>query len=245
MSRVAVIQSNYLPWKGYFDIIHDADVFVFYDDVQFTKNDWRNRNRIKTAQGVQWLTVPVGQRIDRLICEVMLDDPRWQLKHWKTLQHNYATAPHFKTVAPFFENIYCGRNWPDLSSLNQFLVERIAADFLGTRTKFVDSRSLSPKGDRMERLLHVLKAVKATAYISGPSAASYIGEGAAFKAAGIELIYKDYRGYPEYPQAQPPFEHFVSIVDLLFHCGADAPYYVWGWRREAERLAPPAIATNA
>src|SRR4029079_10372519 len=95
MSTVAVLQSNYLPWKGYFDIIHDADLFIFYDDVQYTKNDWRNRNRIKAPGGTAWLTVPVGQALDRRICDVEIREHHWQLKHWRTLQQCYGQSPHF------------------------------------------------------------------------------------------------------------------------------------------------------
>src|SRR5579864_7157911 len=107
--RAAVLQSNYIPWKGYFDIIHDVDVFVFYDDVQYTKNDWRNRNRIKTAGGVQWLTVPTGSDINRRICDVSLPDPNWTRKHWRTLHQAYSHAPHFHRYESFLSEIYLER----------------------------------------------------------------------------------------------------------------------------------------
>src|SRR5690349_15770355 len=109
--RVAVIQSNYIPWKGYFDIIHDVDVFIFYDDLQYTKNDWRNRNQIKSSYGLQWLTIPVGQRSDRLICDVQIADSGWQKKHWEKLRHSYARAPFFSRYAPFLEDIYLDAHW--------------------------------------------------------------------------------------------------------------------------------------
>src|ERR1700681_1938553 len=103
--RVAILQSNYIPWKGYFDIIHDVDLFVFYDDVQYTKNDWRNRNKIKTPQGTQWITIPVGTNEHRLICEVEIRDTSWQKKHWKMLQQNYAKAPYFHVFEPFLDYV--------------------------------------------------------------------------------------------------------------------------------------------
>ena len=111
--RVAVLQSNYLPWKGYFDIIHDVDLFIFYDDVQYTKNDWRNRNRIKTPAGPTWLTVPTGTDLHRLICEVRLPDPGWQLKHWKSLRQNYSRTPCFEKYEGFFARVYAEARWGD------------------------------------------------------------------------------------------------------------------------------------
>lgn len=229
LKRVAVIQSNYIPWKGYFDVIHDVDLFIFYDDVQFTKNDWRNRNRIKTANGVAWLTIPVGARLDRLICDVELSDPTWQQKHWRSISQAYARAPHFRRYSGFFESVYLGRRWSRLSDLNAFVVTSIAREFLGIRTEFRDSREFGAQGSRLDRLIDLLGKAGAQAYVSGPAARDYI-EDSAFAAAGIELIWKSYDGYPEYPQLHPPFEHAVSIIDLLFNVGPEAPDYIWGWR---------------
>jgi hypothetical protein len=229
--KVAVLQSSYIPWKGYFDLIHDVDLFVFYDDVQFTRQDWRTRNRIKTAQGTQWLSVPAGTRIDRLICEVELADSGWQKKHWASIRQAYSKAPAFAEYAEFFEGIYLGRQWKSLSELNQHVTVSIARELLGIRTAFSDSREFGASGQRLDRLLDLLKRVGATHYLSGPSARSYI-DPARFETAGIHLEYKDYGGYPEYAQPHPPFEHAVSVIDLLFRMGSDAPRYIWGWRSE-------------
>ncbi|MHB0976046.1 MAG: WbqC family protein [Candidatus Aquicultorales bacterium] len=229
MNKVAVIQSNYIPWKGYFDIIHDADVFVFYDDVSYTKNDWRNRNKIKTTNGSTWLTIPTGDKINRLICEVALNDTLWANKHWKSICQYYSKAPYFKHFKPFFEEIYMGTRWLSLSQLNQFLIRSIAHDFLGITTVFKDSREFSVNGTNLERLLDLLTKAKAETYISGPSARAYIDK-KQFENKRINLIYKDYSSYPKYPQFHPPFDHYVTILDLLFHTGPDAPYYIWGWR---------------
>ncbi|MCL5036301.1 MAG: WbqC family protein [Chloroflexi bacterium] len=229
MKKVAVIQSNYIPWKGYFDIIHDADLFIFYDDVQFTKNDWRNRNRLKTPGGAKWLSIPVGQSLDRLICEVTLNDSRWAVKHWKTISQYYSRAPFFKTYSDFFEHFYLEMKWDNLSDLNHFLIKSISRDFLGIDTEFKDSRDFFVSGERLDRLFDLLKKAGTDIYISGPSAKNYIDE-RRFQEAGIKLIYKDYTGYPEYSQFYPPFIHEVSILDLLFHAGPDAGYYIWGWR---------------
>jgi hypothetical protein len=229
--RAAVLQSNYIPWKGYFDIIHDVDVFVFYDDVQYTKNDWRNRNRIKTSNGVQWLTVPTGSDITRRICDVRLADAHWSQKHWKTLQQAYSATPHFHRYEMFLEEVYLQRRWDSLSELNQFLITTIAREHLGLKVRFADSRNFVVEGTKFERLLNLLAALEADVYVSGPSAKDYIRP-EQFAAKGIELVYKSYDGYPEYPQRFPPFEHAVSILDLLFNAGPDAPQYIWGWREK-------------
>lgn len=233
MKKVAVIQSNYIPWKGYFDIIHHVDQFIFYDDVQYTKNDWRNRNRIKTALGIRWLTIPVGSPEQRLICEVELNDNHWPRKHWATIQQSCSKAPYFRQYRDFFERVYTQTKWTNLSELNQFLIKTISSEFLGIKTEFRDSREFCLTRKKGDRLLDLLQQTAATLYVSGPSARDYLDE-QRFTEAGIELVYKDYSGYPEYPQLFPPFEHQVSILDVLFNCGPEAPYYIWGWRESAQ-----------
>ena len=229
---VAVLQSNYLPWKGYFDIVHDADLFVFYDDVQYTKNDWRNRNRVKVPGGTAWVTVPVGRHIHRRICDVRIPDSRWQEQHWRTLKQYYGSTPHFARYEGFLQETYVQRQWRTLSELNQHLITSIARDFLGSSTRFADSRDFELQGTRLDRLLRLLRATGATRYVSGPAGNSYI-EPDRFAAEGIELVFKSYGGYPEYPQQFPPFEHSVSILDLLCNAGPDSAYYIWGWREKA------------
>lgn len=227
--RVAIIQSSYLPWKGHFDIIHDVDLFVFLDDVQFTLRDWRTRNRIKTAQGPAWLTIPTGSHRDLCIDEVRIPDPAWQARHWKTLQHAYGRAPHFARYRPFFEEFYLGRRWESLSQLNQHLTRTIAETFLGIRTVFADARPLGTTGRKTPRLLQILKTCGAEVYITGPTTRSYL-DVELLASEGIRSVFKDVEGYPEYPQFHPPFEPKVSIVDLLFQTGPEAPWHIWGWR---------------
>jgi hypothetical protein len=229
MKKVAVIQSSYIPWKGYFDIIHDVDLFIFYDDVQYTKNDWRNRNKIKTAHGVHWLTIPVGSPEQRLIYEVELNDNHWPRKHWATIQQSYSKRPYFKQYQDFFEHVYVKAKWTNLSVLNQFLIKTISSEFLDIKTEFRESREFCLTGQKGDRLLDLLQQAGTTLYISGPSAKDYLDE-RRLVDTGIKLVYKDYSGYPEYPQPFPPFEHQVSILDVLFNCGPEAPYYIWGWR---------------
>ena len=229
MKKVAIIQSNYIPWKGYFDIIHDVDLFIIDDELQYTKHDWRNRNKIKTPNGLQWLTVPVGKNLDRLICEVEIMDTHWAKKHWRQIKYCYSGAPHFKRFESFFEYVYLEAKWDNLSALNHFLIKKIAKEYLGIKTEFKNARDYPAAGVKLDLLMNQLQAAEADLYVSGPSAQSYIDE-QRFVDSGIELVYKDYSDYPEYLQRFPPFEHQVSIIDVLFNCGPDAPYYIWGWR---------------
>jgi hypothetical protein len=227
--KVAILQSNYLPWKGYFDIIHDVDLFIFYDDVQYTKNDWRNRNRIKTPKGSKWLTIPTGTDLNRSICDVRIPDGTWSASHWKLISENYKACPHFDSLAPFLHTIYMDRQWATLSELNHHLIRSIATDLLDIKTSFSDSRKFSLKGRGQDRVVELLKSVGATEYLSGPAGKAYL-EPERFAAEGIKLTWKDYSGYPSYPQLFPPFDHNVSVIDLLLNIGAKAPWYIWGWR---------------
>ncbi len=229
MKTVAIIQSNYIPWKGYFDIIHDADLFIFHDCVQFTKQDWRTRNKIKMRDGAHWLSVPVRASKDSRICDVTLAAEDWALKHRRVLHHAYGKAAHWKALEPLLDDIY-GRTWTNLSDLNQTVIGKIAHDWLGIETELVDSRPYDAQGAKTDRVLDLLIKAGATRYISGPAARDYL-DAARFVEAGIELVYKDYAGYPEYPQPHPPFDHFVTILDLLACVGRDeAQKYIWGSR---------------
>ena len=234
--RLAILQSNYIPWKGYFDIIHDVDLFVFYDDLQYTKHDWRNRNKIKSAPASSWLTIPVGVDCNRLICEVEIPDQAWQAKHWRSLGQTYSKCAHFGRYKAYFEDVYLGRRWSSLSELNHHLIQHISSEFLGITTKFGDSRTYKLSGKKLDRLFELVAKSGATTYLSGPAAKDYV-DPALFAEAGVELLWKDYSGYPEYPQRYPPFEHGVTILDLLFNTGPDAPWYIWGWR-DAQTKAP-------
>lgn len=223
--RVAILQSNYIPWKGYFDIIGGVDLFVFHDDLQYTKGDWRNRNKIKTPKGAEWLTVPCGTSEHRLICDVELTNSDWQRKHWNLIQTHCVNAPYFKQYSPFFEEIYLGRRWANLSDMNQYVIRAISTELLGMKAQFDDSRAYGLKTAKADRVIELLKKVGATTYLSGPAAKSYLDE-FALAAEGIGLEWMSYAGYPEYPQLYPPFDHAVSIVDLIFNTGPDAPSYM-------------------
>lgn len=230
MKRVAVLQSNYIPWKGYFDIIHDVDEFIFYDEVQFTKNDWRNRNQIITPQGKVWLSVPVGSNENRLILDVEIKDSKWQKKHYQTLEMAYHKAPYWKQYEEFLRYVYLERRWKYLYELNRFLIEHISRDYLHIDTKFSDSRDYMTHGIKHEKLLSLVLEAKADVYVSGPAAKDYIII-EDYIRKNVKLIWKDYSGYPEYPQLGENFTHNVTIFDLLFNVGEDAPHYIWRWRQ--------------
>lgn len=234
--RVAIIQSNYIPWKGYFDIINQVDEFILYDDRQYTRRDWRNRNLIKTPGGLRWLTIPVQVkgRYEQRIDETLIADLAWAQRHWKTIEQNYSRAPHFDAYRGAIHEIYAQALDRHLSAVNRRFIEGICT-LLGIRTKLSWSTEYEASGDRTERLVSLCSSAGAEEYVSGPAARAYIDE-AAFRDAGVRLTYVDYSGYPEYPQLGQPFEHGVTILDLLFNVGDDA-------RRYMKSFAPRALAS--
>jgi hypothetical protein len=224
--RVAVLQSNYIPWKGYFDLIRRVDTFVFYDDVQYTKNDWRNRNRIKTAQGLQWLTIPVGTDLNRRICDVTIPDPRWQKKHLASIRQSYAKSACLEECTRLLEILYLEQEWQSLSELNQFSIRHISREWLGLTAEFRASSEFELNGDRNVRLLQLLINLNAKTYFSGPSAKSYLNE-LEFQRHGIKIEFINYAEYPSYQQLHPPFVHEVSIIDTLLSLGQRAKELIW------------------
>ena len=229
---VVIVQSNYIPWKGYFDLMHDADEFILFDDRQYTKRDWRNRNQVKTEGGTRWLTIPVEVKgkFDQRIDETLIADSRWASNHWRQLSQYYRRAPQFKAYSERVEALYAAAaDMPRLSQVNHLFLDGIAS-LLGLRTRLSWSTDYSAPEGRTERLVGLCVATRAERYISGPAARSYI-DPELFARAGVELVYKSYEGYPEYPQLYPPFTHGVTVLDLLFNVGPDAPWYIWGWRK--------------
>jgi hypothetical protein len=228
---VGMTQSNYIPWKGYFDYINSVDEFYFYDDVQYTKQDWRNRNRIKGPNGPEWLTVPVGKKTrNRLICDVQITQNGWQRSHWGKIRQYYKDAPYFKMYKEFFEEIYMGQEWSNLSDMNQHIIKRIAREILGITTKFGDSRPFNLTGVKEDRYIPLLKEIGCTTFLSGPSAKSYLTE-ERMAQDGIKLEWMNYEGYPEYHQLYPPFEHSVSIIDLIFNEGPNMKEYMLSFKK--------------
>jgi hypothetical protein len=222
MKKVAIVQSNYIPWKGYFDMIAAVDEFVLYDDMQYTRRDWRNRNQIKTPQGVQWLTVPVlvkGKYFQK-IRETELDGTEWQDIHWKALMTNYKRAPFYAEVAKLLEPLYCGQTYTHLSALNRTFLQSICS-YVGIKTVISSSSDYELIEGKTERLADLCAKAGGTEYISGPAARDYVDE-QVFVDYNLKLTWFDYAGYEEYPQLWGEFVHGVSIVDLLFNCGPNA-----------------------
>jgi hypothetical protein len=226
--KCVILQPSYIPWRGYFDQINQADVFVFYDDVQYDKHGWRNRNQIKTAQGKQWLTIPVhsgGVTVESIpIHQVAIDwHTAWNKAHWKALTFAYAHAPFFHTYAPLLESFY-QRHDEFLSNFTIDLTIALAGELGIRHTRFLRSSELHASGQKTGRLIQILTEVGATHYLSGPSARDYI-EADQFEKAGITLEYIQY-AYPEYLQLYPPYDPQVSILDLLFMTGREALTYI-------------------
>jgi WbqC-like protein family len=230
--KCVFLQPSYIPWRGYFDQIYQADIFVFFDNVQYDKRGWRNRNRIKTPHGVQWLTIPVhskGAQTENIsINQIHISwDRPWNEEHWKTLKMAYTKAPYFKRYAPLLESFYATQ--PEM--LSDFAIETTIAlaNELGiTHPTFMRSSSLgvpgSKTGNKTDRLINILNKLGATTYITGPSAKDYI-EPEKFQAAQIKLLYMSYN-YIEYPQLYPPYDPQVSILDLLLMTGPDAMNFI-------------------
>lgn len=226
IKKIAVLQSNYIPWKGYFDMIASVDEFILFDDMQYTRRDWRNRNQIKTPQGVQWLTVPVKVKgkYHQTIRETEIDGMDWAQAHWKALTQNYRRAPHFAEISAWLEPYYLGSGYTHLSLLNRALIEAVCG-YLGITTRISNSWDYELQPGKTERLVSLCEQAGGAEYISGPAARDYIQPGL-FTKRGITLGWFDYSGYPEYPQLWGEFTHGVTILDLLFNCGKDAPRFM-------------------
>ena len=225
MKKIAILQSNYIPWKGYFDLINMVDEFIIFDQVQYTKNDWRNRNQIKTKQGIQWLTIPVRHKeSDQKIVDTKVSDLKWNTKHWRTIQQSYSKAPYFKEYKDIFEEFYLNNTEEYLSQIN-FQLIKIINQILGIKTVIKWSSDFDLVEGQTEKLLGICKQAGADTYLSGPAAQGYFDEQLADQE-GIQVEWMDYSGYPEYNQLHEPFEHGVTILDLIFNEGPNATKYM-------------------
>ena len=226
MKKVAIVQSNYIPWRGYFDLISQVDEFILFDDAQYTRRDWRNRNKIKTQNGSIWMTIPVeakGKR-DQKIKDTVISDPSWSRNHWRTIVYNYSKTKYFSRYKDLFEELYLGCNERMLSRVNYKFLTSIC-ELLGIATKLVWSSEYRLVEGKTERLIDLCKQAGANEYLSGPTARGYIDE-ELFRSEKISLRYMDYSGYSEYEQLYPPFEPRVSIIDLIFNQGPGARNYM-------------------
>jgi hypothetical protein len=224
--RIAIVQSNYLPWKGYFDLIASVDEFVIFDDFQYTRRSWRNRNRIKTPQGPVWLTIPViaGPQRGTKISDVRIASAAWTQQHLKTLRMAYSRAPFFQEIMSITEEEFRNVGSDLLSDVNVSLIRRICR-YLGITTRISTHREYHAVEHRQLRLRDICLQAGASVYVSGPVAKSYLDD-SAMRTAGIEVEWFDYSGYREYPQLWGPFVHEVSVIDLLFSEGRNAASYL-------------------
>jgi len=227
MKKVAILQSAYIPWKGYFHIIKNVDVFVFLDNVQYSNCDWRNRNRIKTASGNIWLTIPNDESQSKQIEDVVIDySSGWNEKHYRSLLHSYGKSVFFEDYHSFIRTFLLDRIFEKLSDLNQFIIKEISK-MLGISTEFRNASEFDIQKGKNEKIISIVKQLDGNYYLSGPAAENYINL-KMFKENGIYLEYMNYSDYLDYKQLWGEFCHFVSILDLLFCTGPEAPYYIWG-----------------
>ncbi len=227
MKRIAVLQSNYIPWKGYFDIINSVDEFVIYDKAQYTRRDWRNRNIIKSRYGPMWLTIPVKSKgkFTQAVCETEVDGESWAEIHFKKICHNYGSSLYFNKYRDIFRDLYLTvQKLKLLSQINKQFINVINAT-LGIKTKISDCSDYEYGGNKTEKLICICKEAGAEEYITGPNARTYL-DTLKFEASGIRIDWMDYSGYPEYNQLHPPFNHNVSIIDLIFNEGPEAKSFM-------------------
>ncbi len=225
--RIAIVQSSYIPWKGYFDLVRSVDEFVLYDDMQFTRRDWRSRNQIKTTNGLQWLSVPIDVKgkFDQRIKDAQTAGNAWAAKHWSSLCLNYGKASFFRDYAPSLEDLYLQlSNETSLSTINSRLI-RWMCGAMAITTPITWSMDYLQREGKSDRLLSVCQAAGASHYLSGPAARDYLDTDL-FAAAGVSVSFADYSDYPSYPQLHPPFVHAVSALDLLFNTGPDASEFM-------------------
>ena len=223
MTTCAILQSNYIPWKGYFELIEKSDIFVFHDDLQYTKRDWRNRNRILTPSGPVWLSIPVGSSEKRTIDQVLLpSDSSWRNEHVSKIRQYYSRTEFFQVLETLLFPIITDSQITNLSSLNRKIIMKIC-EYLEIGADFVDVRDLGVSGDRVEKLIQICTKLGSDKYLSGPAAKSYIND--EFDSTEITIEWMEYGPYPEYNQFTAEFYNEVSIIDLIANTGPEASQY--------------------
>jgi len=220
--RIAILQPGYLPWLGFFEQMYMSDVFVIYDDVQYDKQGWRNRNRIKTGNGVQWVTVPVNFKLREcpLVNEVTIDNRiNWRKKHFLSIKQSYSKAPFYKEYINIVEEAY-SREWQYLIDIDLYLIKKLANCLGMNNKKIVRSSSLDVRGERIERLITICKIFKADTFYEGSAGRNYIDE-KRFEEYGIKVEFQDYE-HPVYNQLHGDFVPYLSVIDLLFNLGPES-----------------------
>jgi hypothetical protein len=229
---VAILQPGYLPWLGFFEQMYKSDIFVIYDDVQYDKLGWRNRNRIKTANGIQWLTVPVKFSLEKkpLVKEVEIDTTQnWKKKHLMSIRQNYSKARYFKDNIGIFEEAF-SMDWGSLMDLDMHFIEKLASALGMGDKRVLRSSSLDIKGDRIERLINICKDLNADTFYEGAAGRNYIDVND-FKQEGITVAFQDYK-HPTYNQLYGQFVPYLSIIDLLFNCGSESLSVILGEKEQ-------------
>lgn len=219
---IGILQPGYLPWLGFFEQLYRSDIFVIYDDVQYDKGSWRNRNRIKTANGIQWLTVPVRFDFsDRpLVNQVSIDNAvDWRKKHASSIRQNYGRTPFFARYWPLFEEAF-DRQWDFLIDLDLYFIERLATCLGLADRRIILSSSLNLDGDRIGRLLAVCKHFNADVFYEGAAGRNYIDD-QKFMDRGVSVQYQNYQ-HPVYKQLYGEFIPYLSVIDLLFNQGGQS-----------------------
>lgn len=220
--KIGILQPGYLPWLGFFEQMYRSNIFVIYDDVQYDKHGWRNRNRIKTANGIQWLTVPVHVSLKEplLIKEVRIDNRQnWAKKHLLSIRQNYAKAPFLKEYINIFEEAY-SKEWEYLVDVAMYFITKLAECLHMKDKEIIMSSTLHVKGDRIERLINICKIFNADTFYEGAVGKNYIDEGY-FNRHGIKVEYQDYK-HPVYKQLYGVFVPYLSAIDLLFNHGRES-----------------------
>ena len=220
--KIGILQPGYLPWLGFFEQMYRSNIFVIYDDVQYDKHGWRNRNRIKTANGIQWLTVPVHVSLKEplLIKEVRIDNRQnWAKKHLLSIRQNYAKAPFLKEYINIFEEAY-SKEWEYLVDVDMYFITKLAECLHMKDKEIIMSSNLNVKGDRIERLINICKIFNANTFYEGAIGKNYIDEGY-FNRHGIKVEYQDYK-HPVYKQLYGVFVPYLSAIDLLFNHGRES-----------------------
>ena len=220
----AVHQPQYLPWLGYFDKIDKADVFCFLDNVQYKKNEWQNRNRIKTSAGWQWLTTPVRFQFPEKICEVKINNAvNWRRKHLQAMVTNYRKAPYFSELIEMFERIYA-TEWEYLADLNIEVIRSILIRLGLERKTTILASDLTLRNDPNDRLIDICRSLGCDTYLAGAAGADYMDLGR-FAEAGIRVVFQEFN-HPRYPQLFGDFVPRLSVVDLLFNCGPQSVRHI-------------------
>jgi hypothetical protein len=229
-NKIIITQSNYIPWKGYFTTMKYATHIVLYDDAQYTKRDWRNRNKIITQKGPTWLTIPIDVKgkFNQKVNEAKVKNNQWPIDHWNKIRENYKKAPHFKQYSKHFEDIYLKElpKYEYLSDINRFMLVT-CVDLLGIDIEILDSREFDIRGGKTGKLINICKDLEAGEYFTGPAAKGYMEENL-FDENNIKLTYYDLENFPEYNQSWDGFSHYISVLDMFFNLGDEtSKYFNW------------------